>query len=281
MATRELLFIQQGTKFSKNQISRRRLVLETLRLQPIVAGFTELGQNDDWQTAKTAVKEAGYRWVGNKGWEPAIAVHPSVVITGKGAKFVHGGHPNPGGFQPRHAVWFTGMVDGDPNLEISYVEFHSVTLARRPAQRNPMRMLMTQTVGGLIRENGLGHRLGFGGGDLNEADRPGDQSGQHGILAEQGIITCWDEKNYYPDTHGGNPRPKRPSAIDAIMRLKNDQRVALVDADSELIPWSDHWRVWAKYAVTVPDEPPVEPPAPVIHECADPACADVHEVVPV
>lgn len=268
----DILLIQQGTHFPRPQRSRRRLVRETLELGPMFAGFTELGTDDDWTTAREAVLRAGYQFVGSKDWEPVIAVHPDVVITGQGAELVH---PRSEHWYKREALWVTGRINDDPNLEVAFVEFHAITITGG-GDRQSRRKEMATTVSSLMRKHSLGRKIGFGAGDLNEVDSAKEDDGvQHAILRENGVVTCWDELGYYPPTHGNRN-------IDAILRMQWDKRVEFIEGDAERVEESDHSRVHAVARIALPEIilPPPPPPEPVLHECGDRGCVDFHEVVP-
>lgn len=278
--TIEFYLNHQSTRFARGQGSRETLIREALNDGPLMCGFTELGQNDDWATAWRVVpgitedvngEPRGYQFIGSKAWEPAIAVHPRVQILRSGGEFVHGGKRNPGGYQPRYVVWVQGRIDGNPLLEWFHCVFHSLTKGADPDGSE--RILMAETVAKLMNEHGRGRVFATASYDLNERDTPENRGIQARVFEREGIVTCWDETGLYPDTFDS----RAVSAIDGIARRKGDRRVEFIDADSTDTPESDHHKIRARVRVTIPDPKPVEPE---FHDC--PLCGVTHQVgVPV
>jgi len=200
----------------------------------VVITGTEAGDDTYANLLRDAFDEAGWwRFVHTSGeWVGFDKKFGSHVDHGWDGPII-AGKPNPGGHQPRGIAWVTVNPD-DPSLpQISVGVCHYITqntMDHHPDQNNEE---LKDECRRWAKEKGSGDALAFVHGDVNMDDA------KKNVFGGEGLTTCWDELQKWPDTHEGGA----DSTIDVIARLTDDptkftSAKALSDADLKLN--SDH-----------------------------------------
>lgn len=246
-------------------------VTAALAHKPHVQGFTELALRHHRLAAAEAAAAAGYRFISDPAWDPALAVREDVELVESWAVQAHEGDPAPkrgAAYRPRHIVAARVRVTADVDLTVE--EFHAITWEGLES-RQANRLLMATKVAEQLAANSVGPRLAVAMGDTNEGDEPGAARPMAAVLDAAGIATVWDDLGHYPDTHVLDPKhPGAPVPIDWLMRNRADKRLSFLDATVIDQAESDHHQVLVTVRVKIPL------PAPVQHACPVEGCGLMH-----
>lgn len=206
---------------------------------PDAIGFTELGGSDVLVKQQAAV--AGYRVLTMSSI--GIAVHRQLeVLEVSRTEVLEGqGGLKHGNYAPRGVLAVTVRTLGGNIVTVH--EQHWITdapTARRAGKRREQSLAMVEQV----EMHSRGGRVSFWMGDDNEDEGRREAEVQK-PLTRAGLISIWDDLNWYPDTHG-------PKTIDVIGRYRKDRRVKARRAHVYPRRFSDHKLVEAVYSIKVP-----------------------------
>lgn len=236
-------------QFSDNRDQHRHDLRIILSRKSHMVGTSEIDTQDFREDCKLVAKEKDYQFLCPKDPVSGKHTHEPIFVRNdleiKSTVFEQiippgsiGGRHGPRGLTTVRAKWL--------NNHVSLTWAHWLTdwdnEYRLKANLKLTRALITR-----VKQEGLGNRLAWWGGDINwDIDDP-TLNLPAKLLREGGLLTVYNELGR-PDigTHGGR-------TIDLVGRYKNDRRVEAlgfeVFRDTKQFTYTDHAQVVAKYRV--------------------------------
>lgn len=198
-----------------------------------VVTWTEAGDNNDLYAL---VQEVGEKY----GYD--VWAHPNgdgVAVHRKFGKILEKGY-DPGApaikGNPRGIAWVTVQV-GKETMTFGSVHYFALSRVKNYRRWRAGNKKIAAAAGSFVERAGEGRKLVFLNGDFNMDDRKVD------VFFGGPLLTCWDELDKYPGTHG-----KR--TIDAVASFVKDVRVECISAKTIIIDdFLDHKTVLAKYRI--------------------------------
>ena len=219
-------------------------VRKGLSLDPLFFGMTEGGEPEIQRKFLGVVSRMGYQPFIPPDGATIMAVREDVEVLRKFSVLgnpAQPGKPSQGGHGPRYLVGITGLWQGEVITDIAG---HWITGYGRRDVRRRQHDQMTEIAMREVAAAGAGVKIAHLHGDLNYPDSMSNKNGPERQFQDYRVLTCWEERDYFPDTHPGGPS----SAIDFIARRADDGRVSCLEAGTLPVN-SDHDTIWAQYAI--------------------------------
>ena len=236
-----------SSKFNMSDADFRADVLEALSKKPDALTATEVGEDGRQAVFVRIARRQGYQPIVSNVSDSAILLNKSTTdfVSKKETVDVPAVHkpPSQGGHGARSTI--TAVVTWRGNT-VGVTTTHWVTGRKVSAVRNAQHHDQTASVIRQTRETSYGKDLGFFSGDINDPDDPRNDAYPDKDLVDAGLITVWDESNWYPDTNDGGPNVP----IDLVGSSYRDGRVSL-NSVRRFELFSDHDLIVAIYAVRV------------------------------
>lgn len=205
--------------------------------KPDIVTFTESG-GDRGKWMSQEARDHDYRPVTFRNTDVAMAFRVGkenqLWVKDSGQKLVH--PPVRAGVRPGVICWVKLNWKG----QTVWIHTAHWTAKAREASRRDEHTSMSREMGKMVREHAKGEDMSFFSGDLNA--EKGEWWYPGSIFRETGLITCWEDNDKAPPTHGRR-------TIDIIGRHRYDSRVSLGATKVHPKMASDHRAVSAWYKV--------------------------------